>query len=149
MANYAQEFNRTASTTLSVGNVTADATRPRRSKFYDLMFGSEASPADNPFLWQIQRCTTAGTSTAVTPSPLDPADAATETDAGENHTIDPTLTANLILLSIPLNQRATFRWVAAPGSELVIPATASNGLAIRTPTSSAVAVTATVQFQEQ
>lgn len=148
MANYAVEMNRTASTTLSVGNWIADATRPRRGKFYDLMFGSEASPADNPFLWQVQRCTTAGTSTGVTPTAIDPGDAATESDAGENHTIDPTLTAGAILLSIPLNQRATFRWVAAPGGELVYPATASNGLAVRTPTSSAVAVTATVHNSE-
>jgi hypothetical protein len=149
MANYVVQLNRTASTTLPVGTVGADATRPRRGKFYDLVFGSEASPADNPFLWTVQRCTALGTSTGVTPTALDSADAATESDAGENHTIDATQTANLILLAIALNQRATFRWVAAPGGELVYPATASNGLAINTPTSSAVAVTATVMYQEQ
>ena len=149
MANYAVEMNRTASATLSVGNVIADATRPRRGKFYDLVFGSEASPADNPFLWQVQRCTTAGTATSVTPQALDPADAATESDAGENHTIDPTITAGAILLSVALNQRATFRWVAQPGCEVIYPATASNGLAVRTPTSSAVAITATVYYIER
>ena len=149
MARYAIEMNRTASTSLSVGNVTADATRPRRGKLYDLAFGSEATPADNAFLWQVQRCTTAGTATGVTPSPLDPADAATEMDATENHTVDPTLTAGAILLSVPLNQRASYRWVAAPGSELVFPATASNGLAVRTPTASAVAISATVLVEEQ
>lgn len=149
MANYVVELNRTASTTLAVGNVIADATRPRRGKFYDLVFGSEASPADNPFLWQVQRCTTSGTGSAVTPTAVDPGDSATESDAAENHTITPTLTAGAILLSCPLNQRATFRWVAAPGAEFVYPATASNGLAIETPTSSAVAVTATVMYQEQ
>ena len=149
MAKYAVEMNRTASTSLAVGAITADATRPRRSKVYDFMFGSEATPADNVFLWQIQRCTTAGTSTGVTPSPIDPADAATETDAGENHTTDGTLTSGLILLSIPLNQRASYRWVASPGGELVIPATASNGVHFRTPTATAVAVSATVHFDEQ
>ena len=149
MARYAVELNRTASTTLSVGNVTADATRPRRGKLYDLAFGSEATPADNVFLWQVQRCTTAGTATGVTPQALDPADAATEMDAAENHTVDPTLTANAILLSIPLNQRASYRWVAAPGGELIFPATASNGLAVRTPTATAVAISATVHVEEQ
>ena len=150
MANYIVELNRTASATLSVGNVIADATRPRRGKFYDLVFGSEATPADNVYLWQVQRCTTAGTSTGVTPTAVDPADAATESDAGENHTIDPTLTAGAILLSCPLNQRATFRWVAPPGGEFVYPATASNGLAVRTPTASGLlAVTCTVMYQEQ
>lgn len=149
MAKYAVEFNRTASTTASLGSITADATRPRRGKIYDLILGSEGSAADNAFKYIVQRVTAAGTSTAVTPFPLDPADAATESDAGENHTIEPTYTANAVLLAIGLNQRATFRWVAAPGGELVYPATASNGFGIQTPTSAAVAITATVHYEEQ
>ena len=149
MAKYGCEFNRTASTTAALGSIGADATRPRRGKIYDLIFGSEASPADNAFRYILQRCTALGTSTAVTPRPLDPADAATEADAGENHTVEPTFTANEIVLAVALNQRATFRWVAAPGGELVYPATASNGLGIQTPTASAVAITSTVFFEEQ
>lgn len=149
MAAYAVQANRTADGTLPVGSVGADATRPRRGKFYDLIFGSEASPADNAFLYTVQRVTALGTSTAVTPQALDPGDAATEADAGENHTVNATATANAILLAIGLNQRATFRWVAAPGGELVYPATASNGLAVYTPTSSAVAVTTEIHFAEQ
>ena len=149
MAKYAALAQRTASSTLSVGIVTANATTPRRGKIYRLEFGSEGSPADNAFLWQIQRCTTAGTATAVTPVALDPADAATSLVASQNATVDPTLTANLFLLTIPLNQRATYQWQPAPGGELVIPATASNGAAVRTPTSSAVAVTYTMYVEEQ
>lgn len=149
MANYAVEMNRTASTSASLGSIVADATRPRRGKFYDIIFGSEASPADNAFQYVVQRCSAAGTSTSVTPSPIDPADAATESDAGENHTIEPTYTAGLVMLSISVNQRATFRWVAAPGGELVYPATASNGFGIKTPTASTVAITATVHYAEQ
>lgn len=149
MAAYAVEMRRTASTTLPVGSVVANATRPRRGKFYDIDFGSEASPADNPFLWRVMRCTAAGTSTSFTPVALDPGDAATESAGGENHTIDGTPTASSYLLQIALNQRATFRWVASPGGELVYPATASNGLIIYTPTSSAVAITATVHYMEQ
>ena len=148
MAKYGMELNRTASTSFAVGGWFVNATRPRRAKIYDLMFGSEASPADNAFLWQIQRSTTAGVSTGVTPQPLDPADAATEATAGENHTTDGTLTSLAIILSIPLNQRASYRWVAAPGGELILPATASNGFHLRTPTATAVAVTATVHIDE-
>jgi hypothetical protein len=148
MANYTVQANRTADATLAVGGILEDATTQRRCKLYDLMFGSEATPADNAFLWTVDRGTTAlGTSTAVTPSPLDPADAASISDAGENHTVNPTLGVNL--LAIPLNQRATFRWVAFPGSELVLAATAALSLVVRTPTSSAVAVSATLAFQEQ
>jgi hypothetical protein len=131
---FACDFQRTASTTASLGSMTADATRPRRLRVYDIMFGSEATPADAAILWTIRRCSAAGTSTAVTPQNLDPASATTEYDAGENHTVEPTYTANAILLNVPLNQRATFRWVAAPGGELVMPATANNGFGIETDT---------------
>jgi hypothetical protein len=149
MARYSVECNRTASASLSVGTVTADATRPRRGKLYDFVFGSEATPADGAFKVIIGRVTAAGTSTGVTPVPLDPADAATEGDAGENHTIEATYTAGQTLLAISVNQRATVRWVASPGGELVWPATASNGLGIGTPTAALVAVSATVHFEEQ
>lgn len=149
MARYAVQLNRTASTTLPVGSVVADSTTPRRQKIYDLIFGSEATPADGAFLYTVQRCTAAGTSTAVTAQALDPADAAALADCGENHTIDATQTANAIVLAIALNQRATFRWVAPPGGELVAPATAANGFAINTPSAALVAVSATVHFEEQ
>jgi hypothetical protein len=149
MAKYAVDLQRTASTTASVGTITADATRPRRLKWYDVIFGSQGTVGDNPFLYTVQRCTAAGTSTAVTPQPLDPADAATEADAGENHTIEPTYTAAAIMLNIALNQRATFRWVAAPYGEIVTPATASNGAGVQTTTSSAVAITTQIHVEEQ
>lgn len=150
MAKYSATMQRTASTSLSVGSLTADATTPRRAKAYRLEFGSEAAPADNPFLWQVQRCTTAGTAgSSVTPAPLDPADAAALDDVGQAHSADPTVTANVFLLTIPLNQRATYQWQPAPGGELVIPATANNGFAVRTPTASALAVTCSMHFEEQ
>lgn len=149
MANFAVDLHRTASASLSVGVINANATRPRRSKWYEILLGSEATPADNPFLWVVQRCTTAGTATAVVPQPLDPADAATETTAAENHTIEPSYTAAAFMLQLALNQRATFRWVAAPGSEWVTPATASNGLGVQTPTCGLVAVSAQIYVQEQ
>lgn len=149
MANYATTLARTASTTLSLGSVNAASSGPRRAKVYDVVIGSEASPADNAFLYLLQRITTAGTSTAVTPSPLDPADAASGMTAGQNHTIEPTYTAGLVMLRLPLNQRATFRWVAGQGGELVYPATASNGFGIQTPTSSAVVISGLLHVAEQ
>lgn len=149
MAGYAVPFTRTADTTLAVGNVVADATRPRRGKLYDLVVGSPATPADSAFLLSVQRCTTAGTATSVTPRPLDPADAATEMDAAQNHTVNPTITANSSLLTIAFNQRATMRWVAREGKELVFPATASNGLVFLTPTAPAAVIDLTAHIEEQ
>lgn len=147
MAKYAAAMARTASTTASVGTITSSAT-VRRTKIYDLTFGSEASPADNVFKWQITRCTAPGTNTGVTPSPLDPADAAALTVVGQINTVEPTGNTPL-LFAVELNQRATLRWVAAPGSELVTPATSSNGVGIQTPTATAVLITLQTMFEEQ
>jgi hypothetical protein len=150
MAKYSAKMQRTASSSASVGIVNAPASGMRRAKIYDLVFGSEGTPADVANLWQLQRATAAGTTTAVTPQALDPADAAAVTVAGENATVEPTYTSNAFLLTVALNQKATFRWIAAPGGELLIPATASNGIGIKTPTAgSSVAISAAVHFEEQ
>ena len=150
MAKYSvdgQDTN-TASTTL-VG-VDAGAT-PRRGKVYDLLIGSDATPADNAAEYNLQRYTVDGTSTAVTPQPLDPADAAALAEAGEAHSVEPTYTANAVLLNFMTNQRATFRWVAAPGGEIVYPATADNGVGVQviTVAGSAVNTGVTLHFEEQ
>lgn len=147
MGRYSAELNRTASATLGLGTIVADATTVRRMRFYDLALGSEAAPADNAFLWTVDRVSGTPAGSAVTAQPLDPADAAALADVLEALTGNGTV--GVRLLSIPLNQRASFRWVAAPGSELGTPATAGNGIIIQTPTASTVAITGTVLFTEE
>lgn len=149
MANYSAPLTRTASATLSVGTVTANATTANRIKFYRLAFGASGTPADTAFLVQLQRCTTAGTSTAVTAVKLDPADRAAQSVCGENHTVDPTLTAADLPFSRGVHTRNGLDLFLGPGYEIVTPATASNGLALRTPTAgSLIAVNATIHFTE-
>lgn len=94
----------------------------------DVVIGNSGTPADLTSIHTCQRITAAGTSTAVTPTKLDLADGAAECVCGENHTAEPTYTANTEIWEIPLNHRATFRWVAAPGMEIVLPATANAGV---------------------
>lgn len=150
MARYGSELNKaTTSTTVGVGSIEAPGTSMRRAAIYDLIFGSEATPADNAFLWEVNRSTAAATGTSVTPNPLDSADAACVTLTKENLTIQGTNTAGSVPLAIPLNQRATFRWVAAPGGELIVPATANAGYHFNTPTAIGTpAATMTVNFNE-
>jgi hypothetical protein len=104
----------------------------RRGKVYDVLIGTNGTPADNYLQWDISRMTADGTGTAVTPQALDPADVAALATAKNNYSAEPTITAGSSLFNVGVNQRASYRWVAAPGSELVFPATASNGLALRT-----------------
>ena len=145
MADYSVEFNDTASTTLGAGQVDADA---RKIEILEWIFGSEATAADNPFLWKLSRVTAAGSlaGTTITPAPFDSTEAAALFDALENLTTNPGVGA--ALLTIPLNQRATFRWVAQPGVPLISPATAANGFICLTPTSSAVAISEMLVIRE-
>jgi hypothetical protein len=104
----------------------------RRGKIYDVLIGTNGTPADNYLQWDISRMTADGTGTAVTPNALDPADVAALATAKNNYSVEGTVTANSSLLNVGVNQRASYRWVAAPGSELVFPSTANNGLVLRT-----------------
>ncbi len=136
----------TAATTM-LGVTSAATVRPA---IYELVIGSIATPADNAWDFFLQRYTVAGTSTAFTPVALDPADPASLASAGVNHSVEPTYTANAYLGRFSGNQRATFRWVANPGSELKMPATAANGIGLlsQTAVGSAVAMTFTIYFEE-
>lgn len=98
-----------------------------RPAIYDLLSGSSATPADAAVEVYLQRTTTAGTSTSFTPVPLDSGDPAASATSGFNHSAEPTYTASAVLLDFAQNQRATFRWVAAPESEIQLPA-AANGV---------------------
>ena len=135
----------------TLADITAatGATTLRRAWVYDVMFGVDGTPADNVLVWKIDRQTSTGTRSAVTPPPLDTTDAAALITCGANTTIEPIVTAATQLLELPVNQRASYRWVAAPGGELVVPATNVAGLGFRAK-SPAYASTAlcTVQFWE-
>lgn len=112
-----------------VGLTSAATVRPR---IYDLIFGTSGTPADNALNWLLQRFTAAGTSSAATPVAIDPADPSALASGGQNHTVEPTYTASAYLLDIDANQRSTQRWVASPGGELILPATAANGAGLQT-----------------
>ena len=113
-----------------------------RCVVYEMWFGNFGAPADQVTVYTIGRITTDGTGSAVTPSPLDAADRASKCTCLENHTAEPTYTSGGELLEMPLNHRATFRWVAAPGGEFVTPATDNNGIGMK-----AIHASATTDFR--
>lgn len=129
MSKYSASGNQTLTTSaVTALTVGSNASTAQRNRIYELWIANEGTPADNLVIHTIQRCTALGTSTAVTASKLDLADRAAQAACGENHTVEPTYTSAEELLEVPLNTRATFRWVAAPGSEIVTPATVANGV---------------------
>lgn len=141
MAKYSLDITRTtASTTLALGIFQATATNPRRLKVYELNFGSDDTASDDNFKYVVDRVTGDGSlagGTARTPRALDDADPASFFDAQDTAiSTNPTI-GNRAYPGKTLNQRASHRWVAAPGSELVCAATNNVGFAVLTPSASA------------
>ena len=121
--------NLPASSTPITALTIASQSTVHRNIIYDINIANVGAPADLVTLHTIQRITAVGTAgSAVTPSLLDIADRASQSAVGENHSSEPTYTSATELLEIPLNHRATFRWVAAPGGEIITPATNNAGI---------------------
>jgi hypothetical protein len=108
------------------------------TKVYDLTVGGPASaPNDYAAQYVLQRGTAVCTVTAYTPLALDAALVGTSlavggtSATGVNASAEGTWTAAGILLNVPLNMRATFRYVASPGAEFTQTYTAANPLGWR------------------
>lgn len=128
MGKYSASGVTPVGTTLCLLNLTGSAAV--RCKVFDLIIGSDATPADVATQFNISRTSSVGTGgTGATSVPLDPLTVAA-TGAALRGTFSGTPTKAAVLLFFALNQRATFRWVAAPGSELISVATAANGIDI-------------------
>jgi hypothetical protein len=118
----------------TVMNLISSATR--RPALTELIVSCSASPADLSTLFHLERFTAVGTEgSGFTPLPVDPASPAAASDFGVAHSAEPTYTASAILMKFALHQRSIFRWVAAPGRELVAPATANNGIGLQSQSS--------------
>jgi hypothetical protein len=129
IAGTQQAMTTTFKTLLRIG--AASAVSLQRGKIEEFLFGTDGTPADNAMTADVSRATAAGTESAVTPNKLDPADGAFLGAVAANATAEPTITANSRAMGWGFNQRATLRWVAAPGQQLVYPATDANGFAFR------------------
>jgi hypothetical protein len=99
-----------------------------RPKIYEFEIGSSVTPQDYSSQLKLMRYTTAvptGGVTAQTGAPLDPGDPASIANAYFANTGGST--ASTVLGYIGVNMRATFRWVAVPTKEIVVPATNPAG----------------------
>ena len=111
--------------------ISGAGTAAVRPKLYDLVIGSRAT-ADSAGIYHLLDTSAASTHTnSNTPSRLDAQDAAaTATLKGNSGGADATF-GTVLYLPIPLNQRATFRWVAVPGGEVNLPASTTLGWGLR------------------
>jgi hypothetical protein len=142
------------------GATTPSPYIPRRGKIYDILIGQPAAPADTYLQYDLMRATALGSSgntfagaltSASSLFATDPADNGANSFITANASIETNLTVNADVWSVAINQRASYRWVAAPGSEFVYPATSSAGLVLRALGAGSYTgqVSGTVMFTEQ
>ena len=131
-------------------STTGTTSLVRRGKLYDILIGTNGTPADNYMEFDVGRLTSPSTSALVSANALDPADAAAASGTIANSTTEGTFTSSAEVWYVGINQRASYRWVAAPGSELMWPATSSAGLGLRARSGAYTGTaTGTIYFQEQ
>lgn len=129
MARYSGEGNHATGAINDSSIFVEQGATVRRFKAYDCMVGSSATPADNAAEYSLYRATGGSPAgSAVTEQALDPADVASLSVALSALSTEPTGKTSII--NFPVNMRATYRWVAAPGSEVVVPATADAGFGV-------------------
>lgn len=116
----------------------------RRGKLYDILIGTNGTPADNFTEFDVVLVTLGTTPSGITGTLIsslsstfanDPADINFVSAISINSTAEVGITAVTEKWYIGMNQRASYRWVCAPGSEILYPAnssaTGSNGLSLR------------------
>lgn len=137
MARYAASHQTAVGGSLTIINITGGTAI--RLNVYDIVIGFDATPADIATEFSVARTDDAGTGgSALAEVALDPITvAATGAAVGGTFGAEPTYTSNAQLLMIAMNQRATFRWVAAPGGELISAAASGDGIGLRSVASGA------------
>ncbi len=98
------------------------------AKIYEWSIGPGANSADNTYTVRIKRNTTAGTYSAVTPSPLDKKASASVTAAGVAQTAAGGTDVEMGRWGF--HMRGGYRWVSIPGGEYAVPLVFSNGIFI-------------------
>lgn len=97
-----------------------------------ISIGFSGAPADAAAIMHVKRFTAAGTAgSAVTPPAIDSASPAAVAVVGKGvYSVEPTY-ATEPLFDWALNQRHTLQWWAMPGKEVILPATAANGIGVK------------------
>ena len=131
MADYFAEGEQTVVPTTPDTTISIERGVQGRTRIYDFTSGFDlATPSDNLFVVVADRFGTTDDGTGDSPlvEPLDGADAAFAGNVLDNHSAEPASYLDTPVWRIAQHLRATYRWVAAPGKEIVMPDTANTGV---------------------
>jgi len=150
MASYSGYGSAAVGTDKTILNLFQPGSNMVRAALVEFVLGCSSTPADLTGLFQLKRTTAVGTEgSGFTPLPLDPAFKAASCDYGVAHSVEPTYTSANELYGFGLHQRATHRWIAEPGRGLVIPATASNGIGLKSSSHGGTPTMVATMFHEE
>jgi len=137
----------------------------KREKWFDLLLGTNAAPGDTYLEFDVARVSALSSQLTPTTTVISSVSSAYVTDPGDPYgfltyaQVNLTAETGITALSEPwyfgMNQRASYRWIANPGDEIVMPANLQtvttfpgNGLDLRARGSYTGTVTTTVRGLE-
>jgi hypothetical protein len=101
-----------------------------RAWIYEIRLSSEVTPDDKTGIFEVVRFTGTLAATDLAETRVDPAEGVSNMSARGATITGFTRTPNTVLLSFPLHQRATFRWLAKPGGQIVVPRIIDNWVGV-------------------
>ena len=130
---YASAGSETATSSLTAAIWLLAATT-RRARIQQIMGSADAGAGamvDEHIRWVVNRFTVKPTGGAVTPEPLDEDSPAAIITAESVETAAGTPTAGTEMIDQPIHMRSFLHWIPVPGHEIMVPAVAANGVALR------------------
>lgn len=130
MASFSASGNIAAVATTIKTAVTATqpAAATALGKVHRVHLGSVGTPTDASLEWVIQRTSTLGTATTVTPTDEDDSGSTSTILGRSNYTVEPTYISNTVLFDQGLNQRAAQTIMFASGREWRLQVTNNRGI---------------------
>jgi hypothetical protein len=114
----------------TVASVTQPAAATALGQVHRVHLGSVGTPTDASIEWQIQRTSTLGTATTVTPVDEDDSGSTPTIIGKSNYTVEPTYVANTVLFDLGINQRSAYTIMLAPGREWRMQVTNNRGIGV-------------------
>ena len=134
--SYTFQYNVTTTTNTAypLGLLTTGGSATNQYRIYDVLSGSDATPVDQATKFQLIRSSTTGNTLSVQSNfGITPGDPAPTSLSYLMNSGGSTITVAGVVLTWAQNQRATFRWVAAPERELYSPVGAQAGIGLISP----------------
>jgi hypothetical protein len=119
-----------ASTVKTLVSATQPSAATALGRMHRVHLGSVGTGTDAQLEFIVQRTSTLGTGTSVTPTDEDDTGSTATILGRSNYTVEPTYVASTVLFDMALAQRATFTVMLGPGREWRMQVTNNRGVGV-------------------